>query len=56
MFDDGVFAHNWAAEGISWCIEQGILQGKGNSILDPRTNVTRAEVAVMLQRFLDLLK
>ncbi|MDE7370805.1 MAG: S-layer homology domain-containing protein, partial [Desulfovibrio sp.] len=43
-------------EGMAWCVDKGILQGKGGGVLDPRTNVTRAEVAVMLQRFMELMK
>ena len=37
-------------------VENGILKGKGNDTLDPTANVTRAEVAVMLDRFIALLK
>ena len=56
MFDDGVFAHDWAAEGMSWCIERGILQGKGNMTLAPNATATRAEVAVMLSRLMEQMR
>ena len=55
-FADSGSVADWAAEGMSWCVKNGILQGKNGGILDPRTNVTRAEVSVMLQRFINLMK
>ncbi len=55
-FADGGSVADWAAEGMSWCVKNGILKGKNGGILDPRTNVTRAEVSVMLQRFINLMK
>ena len=55
-FPDGSNTHSWAEEGMAWCVANGILQGRTNGNLDPRTNVTRAEVAVMLQRFINLMK
>ncbi len=55
-FVDGHSISDWAVEGMSWCVKRGILQGKNGGILDPGTNVTRAEVSVMLQRFINLMK
>ncbi len=55
-FADGDTTGDWAVDGVAWCVESGILQGKGGNVLDPTTNVTRAEVAVMLDRFIALLK
>lgn len=55
-FADSGSVADWAAEGMSWCVKNRILQGKNGGILDPRTNVTRAEVSVMLQRFINLMK
>lgn len=54
-YTDGSATGSWATEGVAWCLEQGIVQGKGNGRLDPSANVTRAEVALMLQRFIELL-
>ncbi len=36
---------------MAWAVDQGILQGKGGGRLDPRGTATRAEVAVILERF-----
>lgn len=42
----------WALESLRWAVEQGIMQGKGNGILDPRGKATRAEVASMIMKYL----
>lgn len=55
-FTDGDSTGAWAVDGVAWCVENGILRGKGNDILDPTADVTRAEVAVMLDRFIALIK
>ena len=55
-FTDAKKISKWAVDGVAWCVEKGILQGKGGNVLDPTTNVTRAEVAVMLDRFIALMK
>ena len=55
QFADGKNTGSWAVDGVAWCVENGILQGKGGNVLDPTTNVTRAEVAVMLDRFIALI-
>ncbi len=56
VFDDGEDTGDWAVDGVAWCVAKGILKGKGQNNLDPTANVTRAEVAVMLDRFIDLIK
>ncbi len=55
-FTDGDATGTWAVDGVAWCVQNGILKGKGGNILDPTAEVTRAEVAVMLDRFIALLK
>lgn len=55
-FSDGDKTGDWAVDGVAWCIEQGILQGKGDNVLDPTAEITRAEVAMMLDRFIALIK
>ncbi|MCM1297639.1 MAG: S-layer homology domain-containing protein, partial [Muribaculaceae bacterium] len=55
-FVDGANTHSWATDGVAWCVKAGILQGKDNDVLDPTANVTRAEVAVMIDRFIGLMK
>lgn len=55
-FTDGVQTDAWAVDGVAWCIKEGILQGKGGNTLAPTATATRSEVAVMLRRFLELLR
>ena len=55
-YSDSNSAHNWAIGAVAWCVQSGILQGTGNGKLAPTANVTRAQVAVMLDRFLALMK
>lgn len=50
-FADADKASGYALDALRWAVEQGILQGKNGGVLDPIGNVTRAEVAAMLQRF-----
>ena len=56
QFADGKNTGEWAVDGVAWCVANGILKGKGQNDLDPTANVTRAEVAVMLDRFIALIQ
>ncbi|WP_151736845.1 S-layer homology domain-containing protein [Paenibacillus tengchongensis] len=45
----------WAADGVAGGLQAGLINGRGNgaeSLLAPKANMTRAEVAAMLQRLL----
>ncbi|WP_229714334.1 S-layer homology domain-containing protein [Saccharibacillus endophyticus] len=44
---------NWAKEPISRMLEEGILIGKTNGVLDPKGNATRAEAATVLVRLIE---
>lgn len=50
-FTDGARVSGWAKEAMAWAVENGLIQGRGNDDLDPRANITRAEVAAVLDRF-----
>lgn len=41
----------YAEKAVQWCVKNGILTGKTSSTLAPKATATRAECAVMLQRF-----
>lgn len=41
----------WAIENVQWAVGRGIISGKGNNILDPLGNATRAEIASIIMRF-----
>ncbi len=55
-FTDGSAVDSWAEDGMAWCVEQKVLQGKSAEVLDPTAQVTRAEAAVMFDRFIALIK
>ena len=42
---------DYAAEAMSWCVENGILNGTDGGRLAPAASATRAETAAVLQRF-----
>lgn len=44
---------DWAAEAITWAVDQGILQGDQAGYLKPQANATRAQAAVILERFVE---
>jgi len=55
-FIDGNYVAPWAKEAIAWAIEAGIITGisiQDGTALRPGYNSTRAQVAVILHRFMD---
>ncbi len=56
QFSDGADTGIWAMDGVAWCVKTGILQGKGGNVLDPTAQVSRAEIAVMFNRLITLIK
>lgn len=52
-FSDGDKTSPWAADAIAWATGAGLISGKNGGLLDPTGNATRAEVAVILQRFVE---
>ncbi len=51
QFKDVDRISNFAGTAMNWVVGSGIMSGKGNATLDPRGRATRAEAAVMLQKF-----
>lgn len=47
---DGV----WYANNLGYCVEAGLIEGRGNGRFDPNANITRAEFAAIVARFLGL--
>ena len=43
----------WAQEAMQWAVAEGLITGVTNDELQPQGNATRAQVAAILQRFLD---
>lgn len=42
----------WFYRAVLWCREAGIVNGRGNNLFQPNYNITRAELSVMIERFL----
>ena len=51
-FSDQATVSGFAADGMAWCVEQGIISGRGDGTLAPGGFASRAEVATMLMRFI----
>ncbi len=41
----------WALKGMQWAVGNGIVEGMGSDIISPNSGATRAQFAVMMQRF-----
>lgn len=52
-FDD-VSPDVWYAANLGYCVQAGLVQGRGNGIFDPNAPITRAEFAAIVARFLGL--
>lgn len=51
IFADQSKISSWAKDAVKWAVGEGYLTGKGNGILDPRGQASRAEVSTILQRY-----
>lgn len=56
MFTDSEKISNWAIDAFSWAKEAGIITGREDGSADPKTNVTRAEIATVLERFIKTME
>jgi hypothetical protein len=54
-FGDNAKISGYAVDAMKWAVGNGIITGKDGNLIDPQGVATRAEVAVMLQRFIDLV-
>lgn len=43
----------WANDAMEWAVGYGLISGKGDGILDPKGNATRAEIATILMRYIE---
>lgn len=55
-FSDKDKVSSWALDAMKWAVEKGIITGKSDNKLDPTGSATRAEVAAMLQRYIENVK
>ena len=54
-FADGGNVSAYAVDAAKWAVDNGLLQGKGSGVLDPKGNATRAEVATIMQRMVGMI-
>lgn len=50
-FTDAGSVNEWAKVPMAWANAEGLISGTSNTNLSPKDNVTRAQVAVILNRF-----
>jgi hypothetical protein len=50
-FQDAQTVSDYAKLPLGWVVENGIISGKPDQMIDPRGTITRAEVATMIYRF-----
>ncbi len=51
-YTDAHRAADYAKSGIAACVKTGLISGRCSNTLAPRDNITRAEVAVIVQKLL----
>ena len=52
-FSDSDLISPWAREAIAWAVDSGLLRGLPDGSLAPAATATRAQVAVLLARYLE---
>lgn len=53
-FKDADAVSDYAKTALGWAVEKGIITGAGNNTAAPKQNATRAQVAAMIDRYLQL--
>ena len=43
---------NYAKEAMKWAVSKKIIYGNNSGLLDPKGNATRAQVAAIIQRYI----
>ncbi len=55
-FTDAAKVSSWAKDAVDWASSTGLIQGDQNKAFNPQHTATRAQVAVILQRFAEKVK
>ena len=55
IFADGDQVSEWAAEAMAWAVGVGLFRGNELGELNPKGDATRAEVAVLIERLVNLI-
>ena len=54
-YPDGASVSDWAADAVTWAVENGLLTGSDTGALNPQGNASRAELATLMVRASALL-
>lgn len=52
-YSDAASVSAWAADAMGWAVEEGLIKGMSETTLVPEGSATRAQVAAILERFLE---
>ena len=52
-WSDAADVSDWAADAMAWAIENGIITGAGEDVLDAQGGASRAQCAAILMLYLD---
>ena len=55
-YDDALQISEYAVSAIQYTVGSKLINGKTASTLNPKDNATRAEIAAILQRFIEAQK
>ncbi|MDO4754655.1 MAG: S-layer homology domain-containing protein, partial [Bacillota bacterium] len=55
IFEDGESVSPWAMSALEWAHAEGIVSGKPGMMLDPKGYATRAEIATILMKWIEML-
>jgi len=53
-YTDNASVSSWAFDALVWATEKGVMTGRGEGILDPRTALTRAEACTVILAYIDI--
>jgi hypothetical protein len=54
-YPDADSVSDWAESSVIWAVSAGLIQGRDGGVIAPQGTATRAEVATILQRFIENL-
>ena len=55
-FTDASKISEYAVSAMNWAVGTGLMKGKSTTTINPKDNATRAEIAAILQRFIEANK
>ena len=55
-FDDANEISEYAVSAMNWAVGKGLMKGKSATTINPKDNATRAEIAAILQRYIEETK